>query len=66
MKPQFTFYFVDEPQFASREARHVTANQLWCYRKHPERYELKRLGLHRYQVRINPWIKNSTAAIIEL
>jgi hypothetical protein len=65
MKPQFTFYFVDEPQFATRDARYVTANQLRCYRKHSERYEFKRLGLHRYQVRVNPWIDSSPVAIIE-
>ena len=50
-KPHFTFYFADEPQFATSSARYVTAYLLRSYRRHPERYELRRLGLHHYSVR---------------
>jgi hypothetical protein len=49
-KPVFNFYFADEPQFATIANRAWLANALRAYRKHSTRYQLKRLGLHRYTV----------------
>ena len=66
MKPQFTFYFTDQPQFRAVDKRYITAGLLRAYRAHPERYALKRLGLHRYSVVTNPWRDNATAAILEI
>jgi hypothetical protein len=51
MKPILQFYFADEPQFAVNCDRAWLANALRAYRKHPKRYQLKRLGLHWYTVR---------------
>lgn len=51
MKPQFVFYFADEPHFASAEPRYHVAHLLRSYRAHPERYELRRESAHRYSVR---------------
>jgi hypothetical protein len=66
MKPQFTFYFTDQPQFRTTDKRYITANMLRAYRAHPERYRLKRLGLHRYSVTTDPWRDNVVAAILEI
>lgn len=66
MKPLFTFYFTDQPQFRAVDKRYVTAGMLRAYRAHPERYALKRLGLHRYSVITNFWRDSSVPAILEL
>jgi hypothetical protein len=50
IKPVFNFYFADEPQRAVVADRAWLANALRAYRKHPGRYDLKRLGLHWYTV----------------
>lgn len=50
MKPTFNFYFADEPQFATVADRAWLAHALRAYRKHSERYQLKRIGLHWYTV----------------
>ena len=49
-KPRFQFYFADEPQFASYEKRGIIAHMLKSYRAHPERYILRRVGLHHFTV----------------
>lgn len=66
MKPQFTFYFTDEPQFACKDLRYKTARLLWTYRNHKDQYDLKRLGLHRYSVQNRYSGTNNPVAIIEL
>ena len=52
-KPCFQFYFQDEPQYAGRETRARIAHLLLSYRHHPERYEVRKLGLHRYAVKMH-------------
>ena len=49
-KPRFQFYFEDEPQFAGYEKRAKIAYLLKSYRAHPERYIVRKCGLHRYGV----------------
>jgi hypothetical protein len=51
MKPTFNFYFADEPQYATIADRAWLANALRAYRKHANRYELRKLGTHWYTVR---------------
>jgi len=63
MKPEFTFHFEDEPQFKVSDRRYKTASMLWAYRRHPERYHIKRMGLHCYHVKVNPWLDSPTAII---
>ncbi len=63
-KPQFTFYFEDAPQIKAIDCRYKTASLLRAYRAHPERYTLKRLGLHRYSV--TSWRDNAISAILEI
>ena len=65
-KPNFTFHFQDEPQFRAIDKRYKTASLLRAYRAHPERYTLKRLGLHHYSVITNPWRDNAVTAILEI
>ncbi len=65
-KPQFTFYFENAPQYQAIDYRYKTASLLRAYRAHPERYTLKRLGLHRYSVITNPWRDNAICAILEI
>ncbi len=66
MKPEFTFHYVDEPQFKVSERRELVASALRAYRRHPERYHLQRIGLHSYQVQIRPWLDNCPTAIIRI
>ena len=66
MKAEFTFYFMDEPQFRTTDKRYITANMLRAYRAHPERYTLKKVGLHRYFVTTDPWRDNAVTAILEI
>jgi hypothetical protein len=66
MKPEFTFHFDDQPQFKVSDRRYKTASMLRSYRKHPERYQIKRAGLHSYQVQIRPWLDNCPTAIIQI
>jgi hypothetical protein len=61
-KPAFVFYFADEPQYAAHDKRGRLAHLLKCYRAAPERYSVRKAGLHRYEVTM----PHSTAtAIIE-
>jgi hypothetical protein len=66
MKPEFTFHFDDQPQFKVSDRRSRTANDLRAYRKHPERYQIKRAGLHCYHIKVNPWRDNCPTAIIQI
>ena len=53
MKTTPIFYFVDEPQFATKESRAYIANSLRAFRnkaEHKGRYILKRLQPHTYMV----------------
>ena len=61
-KPVFVFYFADEPQYAAQDARGRLAHMLKCYRAAPDRYSVRKAGLHHYVVTM----PHSTAtAIIE-
>ena len=51
MKPQFTFKFMDEPQFETDIGRPELAQKLRAYRKH-KAFQLRKAGTHRYFVRI--------------
>ncbi|UOF82424.1 UNVERIFIED_CONTAM: hypothetical protein [Bacteriophage sp.] len=42
-KPQFTFGFIDEPQFRCRDTRAHVAHLLRAYRANPRRYQLTRI-----------------------
>jgi hypothetical protein len=66
MKPEFSFHFEDEPQFKVTERRYQTASALWAYRKHPERYQIKRADLHCYHIKVNPWRDSCPTAIIQI
>jgi hypothetical protein len=61
-KPVFVFYFADEPQYAAPEKRGRIAHLLKCYRAAPERYSVRKAGLHRYLVTM-PF--STVTAIIE-
>lgn len=50
MKPQFAFYFEDEPQYRAVDQRAYTASLLRSYRKRPHQFVLRRAGLHHYRV----------------
>jgi len=49
-KPVFVFFFADEPQYAAPEKRGRIAHLLKCYRAAPERYSVRKAGLHSYVV----------------
>jgi hypothetical protein len=49
-KPAFVFYFADEPQYAAHDKRGRLAHLLKCYRAAPERYSVRKAGLHAYEV----------------
>ena len=66
LKPNFTFHFIDEPQFRTTAPRQTLANELRAYRKHPERCSVKKIGLHRYSILINPWRDKPPTVIIEI
>lgn len=51
MKPLFTFWFTDDERFTSKDPRQKTANQLRAFRADPYHYNLKRVGLHHYEVK---------------
>jgi hypothetical protein len=61
-KPAFVFYFADEPQYAAPERRGHLAHLLKCYRAAPERYSVRKAGLHRYVVTMP---HSTVSAIIE-
>lgn len=50
-KPQFTFKFMDEPQFETDIGRPELAQKLRAYRKH-KHFQVRKAGTHRYFVRI--------------
>jgi hypothetical protein len=50
-KPSFMFGFVDAPQFVATECRGKIAHMIKCYRKQPNMYQIKRIGLHDYEVK---------------
>ena len=56
-KPAFQFFFVGEPQYTTDASRSIVASLLRSYRRHPTRYDLRRIGPHHYTVQ--RW--NSTA-----
>ena len=58
-KPSFVFYFVDEPQYATRDKRGTLAHMIKCYRADRRRFHVKRDGLHRYLITCG----NATACI---
>lgn len=49
-KPRFQFWFADEPQFATYERRGKLAAMLKSYRSLPERYTVRKAGLHSYLI----------------
>ena len=49
-KPAFWFYFIDEPQYGTPEKRGKLAHMLKCYRAAPDRYSVRKVGLHRYLI----------------
>ncbi len=51
-KPRFQFWFADEPQFAGYELRGKIAHMLKCYRAHPDRFQVSRIGTHDYAIRM--------------
>jgi hypothetical protein len=51
-KPQFRFWFTDEPQFAAPDLRGRFAHMLKCYRAQPRIYSVKKTGVHVYEIRI--------------
>ena len=61
-KPVFVFYFADEPQYAAQDARGRLAHLLKCYRAAPERYSVRKAGLHAYEITMRG---SSAVAIIE-
>lgn len=61
-KPAFVFYFADEPQYAAHDARGRLAHLLKCYRAAPERYSVRKAGLHAYEITMRG---SSAVAIIE-
>jgi len=61
-KPAFVFYFADEPQYAAPERRGHLAHLLKCYRAAPDRYSVRKAGLHSYVVTMP---HSSATAIIE-
>jgi len=61
-KLAFVFYFADEPQYATRDARGRLAHLLKCYRAAPERYSVRKAGLHSYVVTMP---HSAVTAIIE-
>jgi hypothetical protein len=61
-KPAFVFYFADEPQYAAQDARGRLAHMLKCYRAAPDRYSVRKAGLHSYVVTMP---HSSATAIIE-
>jgi hypothetical protein len=61
-KPAFVFYFADEPQYAAQDARGRLAHLLKCYRAAPERYSVRKAGLHAYEITMRG---SSAVAIIE-
>ena len=50
IKHQFTFGFIDEPQFRCQDSRAHVAHLLRAYRANPRRYELTRIP-NGYRVR---------------
>ena len=61
-KPAFVFYFADAPQYAAHDARGRLAHLLKCYRAAPERYSVRKAGLHAYEITMRG---SSAVAIIE-
>ena len=49
-KPAFVFYFEDAPQYVARDARGRLAHMLRCYRRHPERHSVVKVGTHAYRI----------------
>ncbi len=61
-KPAFVFYFADEPQYAAHDKRGRLAHMLKCYRAAPERYSVRKVGLHSYVITMP---HSAVSAIIE-
>ena len=50
MKHPFTFHFLDDPQYQTIASRTWCASALRAYRKHRDRYILRRIAPHAYTV----------------
>jgi hypothetical protein len=53
MKPQFLFYFSNEPHRAALDDRTRTARMLRAYRKNPALYRLERIALNSYLLTVS-------------
>ena len=53
MKPQFLFYFTNDPDRVALDDRARTARMLRGYREKPELYRLERIALHSYLLTIS-------------
>ena len=49
-KPNFVFYFKGDEQFFAVERRGKIAHDLKCYRAHPDRYRVSKVGVHTYTI----------------
>lgn len=50
MKPDYTFHFIDEPQFKTTASRADIANRLRAYRHGRNAFKITRLSAHRFAV----------------
>ena len=53
MKPQFLFYFTNDPHREALDDRARTARMLRAYRRKPELYRLERLALNSYLLTVD-------------
>jgi len=53
MKPQFLFYFTNEPHRAALDDRARTARMLRGYRAKPDIYKLERIAPHSYVLTVD-------------
>jgi hypothetical protein len=53
MKPQFLFYFTNEPHRAALDDRARTARMLRAYRSKPDLYKLERTALNSYLLTVD-------------
>lgn len=52
MKPQFLFFFENEPERVAVDDRQRTAKMFRSYRKRPELYTITRTNLNSYRVKV--------------
>jgi hypothetical protein len=53
MKPQFLFFFENEPARAAVDSRQRTARLLRAYRSKPADYQITRTAPHSYRVKVS-------------